>query len=878
MDNDLPGQPQALQRSGRPIKSIRARLKGKEGRIRGNLMGKRVDFSARTVITPDPNLSLDEVGVPRSIARPLTIPERVTNFNIDYLQGLVRVGPSEHPGARYVIREDGQRIDLRYNRRGEISLQPGYIVERHINDRDIVLFNRQPSLHKMSMMDHRVWVMPFSTFRLNLSVTTPYNADFDGDEMNLHIPQSLEAKAELQELSMVPLQVISPKDNKPVMGIVQDTLCGVRKFTKRDTFVGRELLMNILICLPAWDGTIPVPAVIKPVTLWSGKQIFSLLLPSRINMVGFHSTHPDKESTDASPGDTKVIVDDGQLVAGIICKRTIGTSAGELIHIIKNEYGPVVVRDFFNGVQKVVNHWLLQNGFSIGIGDTVADRETIDAINSAITLSKQKVKQIIIKAQQNKLSCNPGMSLRESFESEVNKELNRARDVAGASAQKSLREQNNIKQMVVAGSKGSVINISQVTACVGQQNVEGKRIPFGFRYRTLPHFAKYDYGPESKGFVENSYLRGLTPQEFFFHAMGGREGIIDTAVKTAETGYIQRRLVKALEDVAVKYDNTVRNGQGDVVQFCYGEDSMDPCCIEKQPLDLISLGDAAFEAKYRLDITDPRFCLREECVEPQVLDAMLSDPSIQIACDAEYSSLLELRALVRNWIFPQGTDTARPLAMNLKRIIGNARNLYTTTTTTSLSTASDLSPKQIIEGVEEVAQFIQRQVGEDAAILFNGHLKCMLSSKRTLQEHRLNRTAFEWTLGEVKSKFLSSLAIPGEMVGTIAAQSIGEPATQMTLNTFHLAGVSSNVTTDVPRLKEIINVAKSIRTPLMKVYLAPDSAAARSIEGAKEIQTQLECTTLRKVVSQTEIHYGPDPRSTLIEEDADFVAAYYELP
>ena len=872
IDNDLPGQPQALQRSGRPIKSIRARLKGKEGRIRGNLMGKRVDFSARTVITPDPNLALDEVGVPRSIARTLTIPEVVTPFNIDRLQGLVRNGPNEHPGARYVIRDDGQRIDLRYNRRGEISLQKGYIVERHINNGDIVLFNRQPSLHRMSMMGHRVRVMPYSTFRLNLSVTTPYNADFDGDEMNLHAPQSIESKAELQELSMVPLQVVSPKDNKPVMGIVQDTLCGVRKFTKRDTFIGKECLMNILAWLPEWDGNIPTPAIVKPAPMWTGKQIFSMLLPSRVNLVAFHSAHPDKEFTDISPGDTKVIVENGVLICGIICKKTIGSSAGGLIHVIRNEYGPMITCNFFNGVQAVVNYWLLQSGFSVGIGDTVADRSTIDSINNAIVLSKQRVKQIIIKAQQNQLACNPGMSLRESFESEVNKELNRARDIAGNSAQKSLKEQNNIKQMAVAGSKGSVINISQVTACVGQQNVEGKRIPFGFRYRTLPHFSKDDYGPESRGFVENSYLRGLTPQEFFFHAMGGREGIIDTAIKTAETGYIQRRLVKALEDVSVQYDNTVRNGQGDVIEFVYGEDSLDPTFIEKIPLDIISLNDQKFDLRYRLDITDVDFSLKESVVEPDILDSMMSDPSIQIACDAEYRQLREDRDFLRNFVFTDG-DSNRPLPVNIKRILVNAKNIYVA----DARMPSDLNPYYIVQNVimlcEEVAQ---KCLNPNTTCLFLIYVRSMLASKRVIEEHRLNRIAFDWTLGEIKSRFTAALAVPGEMVGVVAAQSIGEPATQMTLNTFHLAGVSSNVTTGVPRLKEIINVAKNIRTPLLKVFLLPE--IARSIESAKNVQTQLEYTTLKKVVANTEIIYDPDPTSTIIEEDLDFVQAYYELP
>jgi DNA-directed RNA polymerase II subunit RPB1 len=528
MDNEMAGQPQALQKSGRPLKSIRARLKGKEGRLRGNLMGKRVDFSARTVITGDPNISVDEVGVPKSIASNLTFPEIVTPFNVDLLQELVKNGPSVHPGAKYVIRDTGERIDLKHTSgTNVVRLQNGWKVERHINNGDIIIFNRQPSLHKMSMMGHKVRVMPFSTFRLNLSVTSPYNADFDGDEMNMHVPQSVETKAEIKEICMVPKQIVSPQSNKPVMGIVQDTLCGIRKFTKRDTFLSKDLVMNILMWVKDWDGKIPTPCILKPIPLWTGKQILSMIIPKGINSDNLrHSTHPDGEFTDISPGDTKVLIEDGELLCGIICKKTVGTAQQGLIHVIMQELGPNRAKDFLNGCQAVVNYWLLQNGFSIGIGDTIADKDTMESITQTINSAKERVAEVIISAQQNNLECQPGMTIRESFENKVNKELNTARDSAGRSAEKSLSEDNNVKQMVIAGSKGSFINISQMTACVGQQNVEGKRIPFGFKFRTLPHFTKDDHSPESRGFVENSYLRGLTPQEFFFHAMGGREGKI----------------------------------------------------------------------------------------------------------------------------------------------------------------------------------------------------------------------------------------------------------------------------------------------------------------------------------------------------------------
>jgi DNA-directed RNA polymerase II subunit RPB1 len=887
MDNDLPGLPQALQKSGRPLKSIKARLKGKEGRLRGNLMGKRVDFSARTVITPDPNLSLDEVGVPRSIARTMTVCETVTPFNVEKLQRLVQNGPTEHPGARYVIRDDGTRIDLRYARRaGELVLQKNFQVERHIDDGDVVIFNRQPSLHKMSMMGHRVRVMPYSTFRLNLSVTTPYNADFDGDEMNMHVPQSLTTRAEISEICAVPRQIVSPQSNKPVMGIVQDTLCGIRKFTKRDTFIGRAEVMNLLMWIPRWDGSVPIPAVLRPVPLWTGKQILSLILP-RINLVGFHSTHPDHETGDVSVGDTKVVIEDGQLVTGILCKRTVGSSAGGLVHVIFMEHGPTVCRDFFNDCQTVVNYWLLQEGFSVGIGDTVADSETMETINTTIATAKESVRKIIIQAREKRLNCLPGLTLRESFEAEVNKVLNRARDTSGTSAQRSLREQNNVKQMVVAGSKGSFINISQMTACVGQQNVEGKRIPFGFRHRTLPHFTKDDYGPESRGFVENSYLRGLTPQEFFFHAMGGREGLIDTAVKTAETGYIQRRLVKAMEDVMVRYDGSVRNAGNDVLQFCYGEDGMDAAALERQNIDLVRWSDREFIKRCRIDVTDPKLALNPTALTPELFEGLLVDPTVQTALDSEWAELGRLRKILQE----TSGMAARALPVNIRRLIWDAQRIFKLDS----RIPSDLAPLQITQKVSQLVQYLQTAVlpggrnlsaeherihkdaCENATLASVSLIRSTLTVRRVLEEFFLSSAAFDWLLGEVETRFGAALVAPGEMVGTIAAQSIGEPATQMTLNTFHLAGVASNVTTTgVPRLKEILNLAKNIKTPSLTVHLKPEFSL--SALAAKQVQVQLEHTLLRSCTARSEIYYDPDPTATVIAADRDFIAAYYELP
>uniref|UniRef100_A0A8D9ELQ4 DNA-directed RNA polymerase subunit n=1 Tax=Cacopsylla melanoneura TaxID=428564 RepID=A0A8D9ELQ4_9HEMI len=883
VDNDMPGLPRAMQKSGKPLKAIKARLKGKEGRIRGNLMGKRVDFSARTVITPDPNLRIDQVGVPRSIAQNMTFPEIVTPFNMDKMFELVRRGNSQYPGAKYIVRDNGERIDLRFHPKpSDLHLQCGYKVERHIRDGDLVIFNRQPTLHKMSMMGHRVRVLPWSTFRMNLSCTSPYNADFDGDEMNLHVPQSMETRAEVENIHITPRQIITPQNNRPVMGIVQDTLTAVRKMTKRDVFLTKEQMMNILMFLPIWDGKMPQPAILKPKPLWTGKQVFSLIIPGNVNMTRTHSTHPDDEDGGPyswiSPGDTKVVVEHGTLLMGILCKKSLGTSSGSLLHICFLELGHEVCGRFYGNIQTVVNNWLLLEGHSIGIGDTIADPQTYLEIQKAIKKAKEDVIEVIQKAHNMDLEPTPGNTLRQTFENQVNRILNDARDKTGGSAKKSLTEYNNLKAMVVAGSKGSNINISQVIACVGQQNVEGKRIPFGFRKRTLPHFIKDDYGPESRGFVENSYLAGLPPSEFYFHAMGGREGLIDTAVKTAETGYIQRRLIKAMESVMVHYDSTVRNSVGQLIQLRYGEDGLCGETVEHQRIDTVALSHKKFEDKYRFDPSNERHLRR--IFNEDVLRELMGSGDVISELEKEWEKLCEDREALRE-IFSSGESNV-VLPCNLKRMIWNVQKIFHI----NKRLPTDLSPLRVLIGVRSLlekcvivagADALSRQANENATLLFQCLVRSTLCTKLVAENYRLSSEAFEWLVGEIENRFQQAQCAPGEMVGALAAQSLGEPATQMTLNTFHFAGVSSkNVTLGVPRLKEIINISKKPKAPSLTVFLT--GQAARDAEKAKNVLCRLEHTTLRKVTANTAIYYDPDPQNTVIPEDQEFVNVYYEMP
>ncbi|KAK4147782.1 DNA-directed RNA polymerase II subunit RPB1 [Dichotomopilus funicola] len=877
MDNDIAGQPQALQKSGRPVKAIRARLKGKEGRLRGNLMGKRVDFSARTVITGDANISLDEVGVPRSIARTLTYPETVTPYNIAKLTKYVQNGPNEHPGARFVVRSDGTRLDLRHSRRATgIQLEYGWKVERHLMDGDFIIFNRQPSLHKESMMGHRVRVMPYSTFRLNLSVTSPYNADFDGDEMNLHVPQTEETRAEVKELCMVPLNIVSPQRNGPLMGIVQDTLAGVYKLCRRDVFLTKEEVMNTMLWVPDWDGIIPLPAIFKPRPRWTGKQIISMIIPKIIN-IHMNSEQPDRDHPFKDDG---LLIQQGELVFGLLLKKSVGASGGGIVHLCYNELGPQGAMDFLNGCQRVVNYWLLHNGHSIGIGDTIPDTTTIEMVQKHINDEKEEVRRLTQQATDNELERLPGMSIRETFENKVSTALNKARDKAGTSTEKSLKDLNNAATMARSGSKGSSINISQMTALVGQQIVEGKRIPFGFKYRTLPHFTKDDYSPEARGFVENSYLRGLTPSEFFFHAMAGREGLIDTAVKTAETGYIQRRLVKALEDAEARYDGTVRNSLGDIIQFVYGEDGLDGMAIERQRVDHMNIATTSFDKRFRLDVMD-------ETASSTALESleygreMASDPAVQELLDQEYDQLVADRKLVREIQRRKLAEDNMQLPLNIARIIETAKKLFKVDD----SHRSDLTPSDVVPAVQALLDrmvivrgqdSISKEADYNSTILFKIQLRSRLAYKRLAVEQKLTKLAFEHVLGELENRWSRSMVAPGEMVGVLAAQSIGEPATQMTLNTFHFAGVSSkNVTLGVPRLKEILNVAKDIKTPSMVVYLDAKNATQ---EDAKRMRSAVEHTTLRSVTAVTEIYYDPDVTFTTIPEDFDMVESYFLIP
>lgn len=572
-DNEASGVPPARHRSGRPLKTLAQRLKGKEGRFRSNLSGKRVNFSARTVISPDPNISINEVGVPEMIAKEVTVPEFVTEWNIEEMKQYIKNGPNKHPGANYVERPDEKKLRIYDETKETIieKLEPGYKVERHLKNGDIVLFNRQPSLHRMSMMAHEVKVLPYKTFRLNLCVCPPYNADFDGDEMNMHVFQTQESRAEAKSLMRVQEHILSPRFGGPIIGGIHDHISGAYLLTREGSIFDEDEVFQMLK-----HSQIPLPE--KKGEPWTGKEIFSLLLPDDLNIVykAEICKNCDECLKQECKHDAYVVIEDGVLRSGVIDDKAYGAFSGKILdHIIK-EYGTDRAREFLDSSTKLAITGIMRKGFTTSTNDEEIPQEAKERIEELLDKAESRVEKLIEAYKNDELEPLPGRSLEETLEMKIMQVLGEARDKSGQIAESYFGMDNHAVIMALTGARGSMLNLTQITACVGQQSVRGGRISRGYSERTLPHFKKGELGAKARGFVHSSYKQGLDPLEFFFHAMGGREGLVDTAIRTAQSGYMQRRLVNALQDLSVNPDGTVRDNRGIIIQTKYGEDGVDP--------------------------------------------------------------------------------------------------------------------------------------------------------------------------------------------------------------------------------------------------------------------------------------------------------------
>ncbi|MCX2818084.1 DNA-directed RNA polymerase subunit A' [Haladaptatus sp. F3-133] len=607
MDNEISGTPPAHHRSGRPLKTLSQRLKGKEGRFRGSLSGKRVNYSSRTVISPDPTLSVNEIGVPESIAEEMTQKVKVTRNNIDEIVEYVRRGPNEHPGANYVKRADGRRLkvkDLNSEELAERILEEnddgepqglGWTVERHLTEGDVVLFNRQPSLHRMSMMAHEVVVMPYKTFRLNTTVCPPYNADFDGDEMNMHVLQSEEALAEADVLMKVQEHILSPRFGGPIIGAIQDHISGTYLLTHDDNRFDEATVLDLLRQTSVND--LPEPAGEEDgEPYWTGDEVFSVLLPDGLDL-----------TFESSAGD-EVVINDGELAEGTIDEMAVGGFVGEIVETVAKVFDENRARRFIDDVAALAVRSIMHFGFSFGISDEDLPDEARDEIDVAIQEAEDEVENLIQTYERGELESLPGRTLEETVEMKIMQALGQARDEAGEIAEQYLDEDNPGVVMADSGARGSMLNLTQMTGCVGQQAVRGERINRGYENRTLSHFKPDDLSADARGFVRHSYKEGLGPKEFFFHAMGGREGLVDTAVRTSKSGYLQRRLINALQELEAQYDGTVRNAEDDIVQFEYGEDGVDPMKMPKdEDVDVDAVVDRVLDAEFDSETAKAEF-------------------------------------------------------------------------------------------------------------------------------------------------------------------------------------------------------------------------------------------------------------------------------
>lgn len=834
---DQPPNPSArVQDNG-----VKQRLEKKEGLFRKNMMGKRVNFAARSVISPDPNIETNEIGIPLVFARKLTYPEPVTNHNFWELKQAVINGFDKYPGASAVENELGQVVSLKFKNFDERTALANLLltpsrqglkggknkkVYRHLMTGDIVLMNRQPTLHKPSIMAHRARVLPGEkTIRMHYANCNTYNADFDGDEMNLHFPQNEVARAEAYQIADTDHQYLSATSGKPLRGLIQDHISMGVQFTSRDAIFDREQYQQLLYnCIrPEQFHTdtdrieMVQPAILKPKPMWTGKQIITTVLKNvqprdrtGLNMQGKSSTDGDRWGKGSEEG--TVIFQDGELLCGILDKAQLGPTAGGLVYSIYELYGHQVAGKLMGILGRLLTRFLQMRAWTCGMDDlrltAKGDFDRRQRLNQTKQIGLETAAEYVTidpeidKDEQNKEllyrleECLRDDQKQAGLDTKLNKRINTlSSDITKTCLPFGLAKPfpwNQMQAMTGSGAKGSIVNANQISCNLGQQTLEGRRVPVMISGKTLPSFQPFETDVSAGGYVSGRFLTGIRPQEYYFHAMAGREGLIDTAVKTSKSGYLQRCLVKGLEGLKTEYDTSVREvSDGSVLQFLYGEDGLD---IMKQK----SLRDFGFLAKNHLsvmaqvNISEDWHKIREETAAEWHKDAMKRVKKTG-RLDAKDPALAH---------FHPGAylgSTSESFAIAMKKY-------------------EDENPDKIIR---------------DKKRNITGTV-----SKKTLE-------------GIMDMKYMKSVVEPGEAVGIVAAQSVGEPSTQMTLNTFHLAGhATKNVTLGIPRLREIVMTASvNISTPLMTLHLNPEI----SEDNGKRFAKGISLLSLAEVIDKLSI-------------------------
>ena len=683
--------------------------------------------------------------------------------------------------------------------------------------------------------------------------------------MNLHMPQDPESESELKNLAAVPYQIISPANNSSIIGIYQDSMLGSYRFTRENIDFTQKDAMNLLMM---FNRINPSTLVKKRNERVSNFEILSQIMPP----LSLKVKNDQYESSETYNNIIEIV--DGKYIRGQMDKGILGSGTKGLIHRSCNDFGNMAAAQFIDDLQNIITEYMKQSAFSVGISDLITDSKTNDKIVSIISERKSDVKNLIDQVKIGVFENTSGKSNQEEFETKVNNILSKAQNDASKEAFKNLSKDNRFVVMVNAGSKGSKLNIQQMTACLGQQNVDGKRIPYGFEHRTLPHYTKYDDSAIARGFVESSYINGLSPQELFFHAMGGRIGLIDTAVKTSTTGYIQRRLIKGLEDLMVNYDMTIRTNKNKVVQFSYGDDSIDTVKVENQQLPII---DMSIQDIYA------HFTIIDEKTKSKAISGMFTkttytrqkkqENELNSKCEHYINYIIDNRNKIVKNVFNGKSEKVVRVPVAFAYIIQNVIGQQGI----NKNSLVDITMFEAFEMIEKAFAQLQLIVFASPTELFKVLYFYYLSPKDLLLNKRFNKKALEILLQTIILTYKRAIVAPGEMVGMIAAQSIGEPTTQMTLNTFHFAGVASksNVTRGVPRIEEILSLSASIKNPSLTVYLKEDEQTDK--DKANTVQYMIEHTKLSEIVTSVSVCFDPDDLNTLISEDKLTMSQYREF-
>ena len=713
----------------------------------------------------------------------------------------------------------------------------------------------------------RVWVNCDSLINLSLlkiqSGPLGNLWDSSGDEMNMHMPQNIMAETELKNLAAIPYQIISPASSSPIIGIFQDSMLGSYRFTRPNVKLTPKQAMNLLMMYPNVD-----------VEKLNKKELTSFDVLSQItpSLTIKRKTGLFDESEDYETSNNVLEIRNGEFKRGQLDKKCFGNNG--ITHRIFNDFGNRAASDYIDNLQNVITEYMKSSAFSVGISDLIADNKTTDSIIQAITAQKQEAQSIIDKVHLGIFENNTSYTNNEEFESSINNVLNEATKQAGNIGRKSLSKNNRFLMIVNSGSKGSSLNISQMISCVGQQNVEGKRIPYGFDSRTLPHYSKYDDSPGSRGFVENSYITGLTAPELFFHAMGGRVGLIDTAVKTSQTGYIQRRLIKGLEDLKVEYDMSVRNNKGKIIQFAYGDDGFDSTRVENQGVKLAGQSLEDIYLHYDIaGVNEEKEVLVNVYTKSTIRRLKKEKPKAKEKCKEMIDMMIDAQENIINKVFLNKNEDSVQVPIGFQSIILNIQNQLGLHSNSLV----DITPMEMFDLVDvykkklDSLHFMKENKLFDVLYYYN------LNPKDLLVNKRFHKKALVLLLETILLKYKQAIVHPGEMVGVIAGQSIGEPTTQLTLNTFHLSGASAGatVTRGVPRIEEILRLTKNPKTPSLNIYL--NKYDETNQQKVVQYSNMIAHTKMIDLVKAIEICFDPDDNNTKIMKDELLLKQYYEF-